>query len=322
MLRSAVEHERAQREIQRSALTQARSLRRSSSVERLWRSLSSWQALSAVVATRWLPEMLEEQGLTAPAVAPLVVAAQVGTASDGRSLGSLLEYAVRESTAHEFDTIVATQLQDVARSTLATDIATRPAIEGYVRQITAGACSRCAILAGRFYRWNEGFDRHPNCNCEHIPTTRDNAGEVATDPREYFDSLDEAEQDRIFSKAGAEAIRMGADPVQVVNARSGMTTAQPTVKVIGQREVHLDVAGQRITTFEPITETVAPSRRRLIRDEGGLYTTETGALSRASRQRMGLAKGERRLMPESILELSNGAREQALALLQRYGYIR
>lgn len=322
MLRSAVEHERAQREIQRSALTQARSLRRSSSVERLWRSLSSWQALSAVVATRWLPEMLEEQGLTAPAVAPLVVAAQVGTASDGRSLGSLLEYAVRESTAHEFDTIVATQLQDVARSTLATDIATRPAIEGYVRQITAGACSRCAILAGRFYRWNEGFDRHPNCNCEHIPTTRDNAGEVATDPREYFDSLDEAEQDRIFSKAGAEAIRMGADPVQVVNARSGMTTAQPTVKVIGQREAHLDIAGQRITTYEPITETVAPSRRRLIRDEGGLYTTETGALSRASRQRMGLAKGERRLMPESILELSNGDREQALALLQRYGYIR
>ena len=322
MLRSAVEHERAQRAIQRSALTQARSLRRSSSVERLWRSLSSWQALSAAVATRWLPEMLEEQGLAAPAVAPLVVAAQVGTASDGRSLGSLLEYAVRESTAHEFDTIVATQLQDVARSTLATDIATRPAIEGYVRQITAGACSRCAILAGRFHRWNEGFDRHPNCNCEHIPTTRDNAGEVATDPREYFDSLDEAEQDRIFSKAGAEAIRMGADPVQVVNARSGMTTAQPTVKVIGQRAVNLDVAGQRITTFEPITETVEKKRYRLVRDEDGLYTTEAGALSRASRQRMGLAKGERRLMPESILEISNGDREQALALLQRYGYIR
>ena len=321
MLRSAAEHERAQATIQRSALTQARSLRRRSP-ERLWRALTSWQALAAVTASRWLTAVLDEQGITAPAVAPLVVATQVGTASDGRSLRSLLEYAARESTAHEFDTIVATQLQDVARSTMATDIATRPAIEGYARQITAGACSRCAILAGRFYRWNEGFDRHPNCNCEHIPTTRDAAGDVTTNPREYFDSLDEAEQDRIFTKAGAEAIRMGADPAQVVNARSGMTTAQPTVKVIGQREVHLDIAGQRITTYEPITETVTPSRRRLIRDEGGLYTTETGALSRASRQRMGLAKGERRLMPESILEISNGDREQALSLLQRYGYIR
>lgn len=320
MLRSAVEHERAQSEIQRYALTQARSLRRSPT-DRLWRTLTSWQAVAALTASRWLPAMLDEQGITAQSVAPLVLASQVGVASDGRSLRTLLEYAARESASREFDTIVATQLQDVARSTLATDIATRPAIEGYARQITAGACSRCAILAGRFYRWNEGFDRHPNCNCEHVPTTRDAAGEVTTNPREYFDSLDEAEQERIFTKAGAEAIRMGADPVQVVNARSGMTTAQPTVKVVGQRETHLDIAGKRITTYEPITETVE-RRRRLARDDDGLLTTETGALSKSSRQRMGLADGERRLMPESILELSNGDRDQALSLLQRYGYIR
>lgn len=35
-----------------------------------------------------------------------------------------------------------------------------------------------------------------------------------------------AEQDRIFTKAGAEAIRLGADMAQVVNARSGMYTAE------------------------------------------------------------------------------------------------
>jgi hypothetical protein len=34
-----------------------------------------------------------------------------------------------------------------------------------------------------------------------------------------------AEQDKVFTKAGAQAIRDGADPAKVVNARRGMQTA-------------------------------------------------------------------------------------------------
>ena len=37
--------------------------------------------------------------------------------------------------------------------------------------------------------------------------------------------MDEAEQDRVFGKAGAQAIRDGADIARVVNARRGMYTA-------------------------------------------------------------------------------------------------
>lgn len=48
---------------------------------------------------------------------------------------------------------------------------------------------------------------------------------MATNPRAYFDGLSEAEQDRIFTQAGARAIRDGADMSQVVNARRGMFTA-------------------------------------------------------------------------------------------------
>jgi len=62
-------------------------------------------------------------------------------------------------------------------------------------------------------------------DCIHIPAREDSADDLRTDPRRYFDSLTAAEQDRQFTKAGAEAIRSGADIAQVVNARSGLYSA-------------------------------------------------------------------------------------------------
>jgi hypothetical protein len=64
-----------------------------------------------------------------------------------------------------------------------------------------------------------------NCDCVHIPAVRDVADDIATDPKQYFNSLSEAEQDRQFGKANAQAIRDGASIGKVVNAQSGMYTA-------------------------------------------------------------------------------------------------
>jgi hypothetical protein len=64
-----------------------------------------------------------------------------------------------------------------------------------------------------------------NCDCIHIPSREDSADDLQTSPRAFFRSLGAAEQDRVFGKAGAEAIRAGADIAQVVNARQGMQTA-------------------------------------------------------------------------------------------------
>ena len=36
-------------------------------------------------------------------------------------------------------------------------------VGGYVRMVQAGACSRCVVLAGKWYRKNQGFQRHPGC---------------------------------------------------------------------------------------------------------------------------------------------------------------
>lgn len=96
---------------------------------------------------------------------------------------------------------------------------------GYVRMASLGCCSRCSVLAGQYYAWNTGFLRHPNCRCVHIPASESMADTYATDPYEAFAALSPSEQDRIYTKSGAEAIRNGADMNQVVNARRGMSTS-------------------------------------------------------------------------------------------------
>jgi hypothetical protein len=123
------------------------------------------------------------------------------------------------------DMIVRTQVADAGR--VADQVATtaRTRATGYVRMLVGRSCSRCAVLAGRNYGWNAGFDRHPRCDCIHVPARENTANDLRTNPKRYFGSLSAAEQDRQFTKAGAEAIRAGADVAQVVNARSGLYTA-------------------------------------------------------------------------------------------------
>lgn len=161
----------------------------------------------------------------------------VGVAPDGRSLSGLLygvvpgvknliangrdpRSALRAGGAL-LDRNLRTLVADTGRAASSVDIAARPRT-GYVRMLNPPSCDRCAILAGRFYRWNKGFDRHPGCDCRHIPSSESVAGDLTTDPYEYFRSLPESEQDRLFGKGNAQAIRDGADIFQVVNAKRGV----------------------------------------------------------------------------------------------------
>ena len=152
---------------------------------------------------------------------------------------------------------------------------------GYVRVVHASGCDRCAILAGRFYRWNAGFNRHPHCRCEHLPTTRPRSDELTTDPYDHFNNLSEDDQDRIYTKAGAQAIRDGADIYQVVNAR---------------RQGALTPSGR--FTREGM-------------GKRGYYRTHTG---------YGQA-GRRRLSVDEIYRRANGSPDRARKLLADYGYL-
>ena len=122
--------------------------------------------------------------------------------------------------------MVLTEIADAGRGAAGVQIAARPRV-GYVRMLNPPSCSRCVVLAGRFYRWNQGFLRHPRCDCKHVPTMVTDQAEafaegLIDDPYEAFKRMSEAEQNRVFTNAGAQAIRDGADMYQVVNARRGM----------------------------------------------------------------------------------------------------
>lgn len=179
--------------------------------------------------------------------------------------------------------VMATVLADTARAAESAAIAARPWVAGWVRMLNPPSCSRCVILAGRFYRWNDGFDRHPGCDCVHIPVSEADAGDLRLSPDTYFESLTAAEQDATFTKAGAQAVRDGADLGQVVNARRGMQTAQ-----IGGRATLISLEG----------------------------TTRRGVASRARTGRNLSA----RIMPETIYRVARD-RDDAVRLLRLNGFI-
>lgn len=223
-----------------------------------------------------------------------------GIAPDGRELGALLYSPATKVKAYidqgveparalrmgrnHLDVITRTVIADTARAAASVDIATRAQV-GYTRMLVPPSCGRCAVLAGRFYRWNAGFQRHPRCDCKHIPARESEAGDTTTDPYAYFGSLEASEQDKLFGKAEAQAIRDGADIYQTVNAARG--TSYAGLSADGTRRGQ----ARRSTTSE------GTSRR-------GTYGRGKAA----------------RLTPEAIYAQA-GTRQEAVALLERYGYI-
>lgn len=163
-----------------------------------------------------------------------------GVAADGRQLSGLLyaaapytkdrikggmdPLAAKASGGKFLELIVKTSVADAGRGAAGVDITTRPTT-GYVRMLNPPSCSRCSVLAGKFYRWNTGFRRHPGCDCVHVPSKGADAASsegLIHDPYEYFQSLSPSEQDKVYTASGAQAIRDGGDLFQVVNSRRGM----------------------------------------------------------------------------------------------------
>jgi hypothetical protein len=118
-------------------------------------------------------------GFAPPADVEVQPSAFAGRASDGGNLASLLyQPAINALMAigsgapvdralaggrASLDMIVRTQVADAGRGADQVALTARTQVQGYVRQIVGNTCARCVILAGRFYRWNAGFQRHPRC---------------------------------------------------------------------------------------------------------------------------------------------------------------
>lgn len=297
-------------------------------------AVSEAQTAAAGQADSYLDEVLAAEDADPAAAGRVNPGAFAGIASDGRPLLSLLyqpvidwkvgmlagqsmQDAARGALARAM-MLTATQVADAGRGAVQTGMAGRRTIQGYVRVVNPPACSRCIILAGKEYGWNRGFQRHPRCDCIHLPTTliarhqyRDEHGRADqggfVNPRSYFNNLSQAEQRRVFGDAGARAIREGADPAAIVNARRGMTT--------------MTAYGRRVqATREGTTR-----RGAFYRLERARTQERTGIRFARDRieARQGLPQFELRtprLMPEEIFRLAD-SRDEAVAMLRRFGYL-
>ncbi|MFT4127344.1 MAG: ADP-ribosyltransferase [Gordonia sp. (in: high G+C Gram-positive bacteria)] len=276
------------------------------------------QAQAVEQAADYVGVALDAQGGDVAPQAHVDAGQLVGVAGDGRPLRSLMQGAVitaraaiartadpgdprfwrhgwAESGAAALVTRVQTSIADAGRVATGLGIIARPDV-AYTRVLVGSSCSRCAILAGRVYRSRDAFDRHPRCDCRHVPRhLADLADDAALDVHAFFESLSPAEQDRTFTVAGAQAIRDGADPAQVVNARRGAAGLQPAA------------GGQMVeTTTEGMTK------------RGIAFKV----ISRGDPVREAQIKaGKRpRLMPETIYQIAD-SREEAIELLRRNGYM-
>lgn len=276
----------------RSAERQALARRTTAAVTAAWKRVEahnigrSWSALLPVVtalvgaaqldaaatADVYLDRLAAAYDVDPAAAGRMRAEMLAGVASDGRRLDSLLYRpavtalrtiarggtVAQGLTAGQFTAglIVRTQVADTGRAADLTALAARHTMTGYVRVLSLPSCSRCVILAGRRYRWNAGFQRHPRCDCVHLAVPSASAANpLLTQPRAYFESLTTARQNELLGEAGAAAVREGADMARVVNARRGMQTATDgrlyTTEAAGRRprlmpeQILLDARGDR-----------------------------------------------------------------------------
>ncbi|MEL4468912.1 hypothetical protein AAEX62_09390 [Luteococcus sp. H154] len=109
------------------------------------------------------------------------------------------------------------QVGNAGRSASQVAIAARPGA-GYTRMVNPPCCKDCALQAGRFFRWNAGFQRHPGCDCVHVAVA---GGSV---PRGHADDVPTS-QIHDLTDGERLALESGADLSQVVNSQRGPSKA-------------------------------------------------------------------------------------------------
>lgn len=215
--------------------------------------LRGGQVAAAASADTFADSVLEEQRARLRRAGRVRATAFSGTSSDGRGLESLLlnpviaaKVAIREGASVDralasghasLEMLLRTQVADAGRVADGVAVAAR-ARTTWTRMVVGDTCPRCIILAGRVYRWSDGFERHENCDCVHIPTAEDTGDDFTTDPMQAFHEG----RVRGLSKAETQAIRDGADLAQVVNAHRGMRVAGITTEGTSRR----GFAGRRL----------------------------------------------------------------------------
>jgi len=201
----------------------------------LFARVTTAQTMAASSGVRDFPEILDEQGIDATQTMTINPARFAGGTPDSRPLEGLLRGTVVQAkdavlvgaTVAEALKTSRTWLQrrvmdvvrDADRQAMQGSFATTKVVTTWTRMLNPPSCKFCAMLAGKVFRWNEGFRAHTGCDCRHVPTAEVVGRDLTTDPYRYFESLAPAEQDRVFGKNDAQALRDGGDVYRIVNTR-------------------------------------------------------------------------------------------------------
>jgi hypothetical protein len=205
-------------------------------------------------ASSYVSDVLAETDQPVPPEARVRPQAFSGVSADGRSLEGLLRASVVRAKSGSasglssslsldvgqrwLDALVETSMADAFRLTTEAEMTIRPGV-GWVRQVNPPCCGRCAILAGRFYAYNQGFKRHPRCDCIHIPTRENVAGSLSTDPTRLFADG----QVKGLSERERKRLAAGESPARVINTSRDMWRA----RVQEQKAAARDAAAQPVT---------------------------------------------------------------------------
>lgn len=257
----------------------------------------------------YVPASLAETGGGLAAVGEVIPEGFAGIAADGRPLDTLLYGAVvkaREANVGSLaerlmvggqwlDMAVHTTIADTARSAASVAIASSPKT-GWIRHVNPPCCQRCAVQAGKLFKYNQGFKRHPRCDCFHIPFAESDPFDpgVNIGPEDVKD----------LTKVQRQAIADGADMNQVVNSRrgrsaNGLYTSEGTTRQGWNSYVRRELARQR---GEVAKETMTLVGQR-------------GFVKNYAVRRVGP-----RPTPEAIYKFAD-SREEAINLLAANGYI-
>lgn len=266
------------------------------------------QAQVTKAADDYVPNLLDAIDVPDQPSADFVPGSLVGIASDGRRLDSLAYGAVtttKEAIAdgasvdaaldqggNWIDLMAKLQVADSARQAVGILTASRKNLAGNVRVLNPPSCQRCAILAGRFYRWSTGFQRHPRCDCTMAPVPSKAYAEAEGFIQSPMDAYRNGEI-RDLTEAQRFAIDNGADIGQVVNATRGMSTTA-TSRAVGKR------AARMATSRAPV-----PAAPDLL---AGLKFNQPTATAEV-------------LTPEGIYQQAAGNRDEAIRLLRHWGYL-
>lgn len=207
-------------------------------------AVSSAQLKMAEASTTYMTDFLAEVDVLDQPVAQVSTASLVGYSSDGYPLQNLLYgsvVAAREAATEQglnapqslreglawLGPVVSSQIADVGRTATMLGTATRSNLNGYTRFLNPPSCQRCAVLAGRVYRYSTGFQRHKRCDCGMQPAI--SAGWAKSEGF-IFDPTANLSVIKDLTKAQRTAIDAGADLNRVVNASRGMSTVGRSVK--------------------------------------------------------------------------------------------